>query len=37
MNYFDKILTSETGLTIFKTLFDNYSCIRCILKFFLID
>ena len=37
MNYFENILTSEIGLTIFKTLFENYSCMRCILKLFLID
>ena len=37
MNYFDKIIASETSLKIFTTLFDNYSCLRCILKFFLID
>lgn len=37
MEYFETILNSETGLRIFHTLFENYSCIRCILKFFLID
>ena len=37
MDNFNKILNSKIGLNIFKILFDNYSCIRCILKFFLID
>ena len=37
MNCLDKIIASETSLKIFTTLFDNYSCLRCILKFFLID